>query len=34
MEIISHGERVKVLEPQSLADEIRSIYEEAVERYG
>lgn len=34
MEVISHGERVKVIEPQSLANEIRSIHEAAVERYG
>ncbi len=34
MEILSHGERVRVLEPQSLADQIRSIHEEAVEGYG
>jgi hypothetical protein len=33
MEIVSHGERVKVTEPQSLANDIRSIHEEAVERY-
>jgi predicted DNA-binding transcriptional regulator YafY len=33
MEIVSHGERVKVLGPQMLADQIRSIHEEAVERY-
>ena len=33
MEIISHGERVRVLEPQSLANQIRSIHEEAVEGY-
>lgn len=33
MEIISHGERVKVIEPKSLVKEIRSIHEAAVERY-
>ncbi|MDD2550338.1 MAG: WYL domain-containing protein [Bacteroidales bacterium] len=33
MEIISHGERVKVLEPKSFANEIRSIHEAAAERY-
>lgn len=33
MEIISHGERVKVIEPKSLVKEIRSIHEAALERY-
>jgi len=33
MEIISHGERVKVIEPKSFANEIRSIHETAVDRY-
>lgn len=33
MEIISHGERAKVIEPQSLSIDIRSIHEEALERY-
>jgi len=33
MEIVSHGERVRVLEPKLLAEEIRSIHDEAAERY-
>lgn len=33
MEVLSHGERVKVLEPKSLANQIRSIHEGAVEMY-
>jgi predicted DNA-binding transcriptional regulator YafY len=34
IEILSHGERVRVMEPKSLADEIRSIHEEVLEGYG
>ncbi len=33
MEILSHGERVKVLEPKSLAKDIKGIYEEVSDRY-
>jgi hypothetical protein len=33
MEILSHGERVKVIEPKSLVDEIRSNHKSAFENY-
>jgi predicted DNA-binding transcriptional regulator YafY len=33
MEILSHGERVKVIEPKSLVEDIKSIYEEVLEGY-
>jgi len=33
MEILSHGERVRVIEPKSLVEDIKNIYEEVLEGY-
>jgi predicted DNA-binding transcriptional regulator YafY len=33
MELLSHGENVKVLKPESLAEEIKAIHHEAYEQY-
>jgi predicted DNA-binding transcriptional regulator YafY len=33
MELLSHGEKVKVLKPGSLADEIKAIHQKAFEKY-
>ena len=34
MDLLSHGDRVKVLSPESLADEIKNILQNAIEKYG
>jgi predicted DNA-binding transcriptional regulator YafY len=33
MEILSHGERIKIIKPDSFADEIKQIYHRAINRY-
>ena len=33
MELLSHGDKVKVLKPESLANEIKAVYQKAFEQY-
>jgi predicted DNA-binding transcriptional regulator YafY len=33
MEILSHGNEVKVIEPQSLVDGIKQVYQDALGQY-
>ncbi|WP_019037718.1 helix-turn-helix transcriptional regulator [Psychroflexus tropicus] len=34
MELLAHGDTLKVIQPQSLEDELKSIYRDALKRYG